>query len=200
MRRRPAPVLAGIAVLGALWGWAIATGRPLSDAGLSRAMDVVRLCAAGLVVINLRRAWTMATEGDRDGLTWLLVALALLLGALSMLIGGNMLVAVTGFPEPDVAWRPILLDLGLVGFLTCIALSVLDRGRRDPAHVLHTATSLATAITLGLFMAAGLEALFGGDVLSALTLRHGVGTAVAFAITLSTYRGIHAFVERLLPM
>jgi hypothetical protein len=200
MRRRHAPLVAATLVLLVLWGWAISTGRPLSDAGLSRGMDLVRLCAAGLVVMNLRRAWAVATEGDRDGLTWLLVALAILLGALSMLIGGNMLVAVTGFPEPDVAWRPILLDLGLVGFLVAIAMSVLSRGRRDPARVLHRTASLAAAITVGLIMAAGLEALFGGDILSAFSLRHGVGSAVAFAVVLSTYRGIHAFVGRLLPI
>jgi hypothetical protein len=178
----------------------IVSGRPLSDAGLSRLMDVVRLCAAGLVVMNLRRAWAMATEGDRDGLTWLMVGLAVLFGSLSILIGGNMLVSVTGFPEPDVAWRPILLDLGLVGFLTGISMSVLNRGRRDPARVLQVTTSVAAAATIGLFLAAGLEALFGGDVLSSVALRHGVGTALAFAVILSTYRGLQAFVGRLLPI
>ncbi len=200
MRRRLAPLVAAIAVLGLLWGWTVAFDRPLSDAGLSRGMDLVRLCAAGLVVMNLRRAWSMATEGDRDGLTWVLVGLAVLLGSLSMLIGGNMLVAVTGFPEPDVAWRPILLDLGLVGFLTGISLSVLNRGRTDPARVLHLTTSVSAAVTIGLFVAAGLEALLGGDILSSVALRHGVGTAVAFAVTLSTYRSLHAFVGRLLPI
>jgi hypothetical protein len=200
MRGARAPLVAAVVVLVMLWGWMLAAGRPLSDAGLSPAMDLVRFCAAGLVVMNLRRAWTCATEGDRDGLTWLLVALAVLLATLSVLIGGNMLVAVTGFPEPDVAWRPILLDLGLVGFLVAIALSVLDRGRSDPIRALHVTASAGAGVTIGLFLAAGLEAFFSGQLLSGISLRRGVGTALSFAVVLSTYRALQSFIGRLLPI
>jgi hypothetical protein len=200
MRARTAPLLAGGLVLGTLWVWTLSTGRSLSDAGLSGAMNVVRFCALGLVVMNLRRAWAVATEGDRDVLTWLLIGLALLFGSLSVLIGGNVLVAVTGFPEPDVAWRPILLDLGQIGFLVAIALSVLNRGRRDPVALLRNVTTIAVVTTLGFFLAAGLEALFGGSLVSSFTFRRGVGTAVSFAVVLSTYRAQSGIIARMLPL
>jgi len=200
MRRPGAPLAAGAAVLALLWGWTLASGANLSDAGLSRAMDVARFCAAGLLVMNLRHAWSAATEGDRDGLTWLLVGLSLLAGSLSLLIGGNVLVAVTGFPEPSVAWRPILLDFGLVGFLTAVAMSVLSRGRADPGRALTKTATAAAAFTLGLFLAAGFEALFTGGIVSSFSFRSGVGTALAFAGVLSTYRTLGDVVARVLPL
>jgi hypothetical protein len=200
MRAPRAPLFAGVGVLLLLWGWTKATGGALGDAGLSRAMDIIRLCSAGLVVMYLRRAWTAATEGDQDALTWLLVGLGLLLGSLSLLIGGNVLVAVTGFTEPHVAWRPILLDLGLVGFLTGLSWSVLSRGRYDPATVLRTVATATVLVTLGLFLAAGLEALFAGGIIAGVSFRRGVGTAVSFAIMLSTYRALATLVGRILPV
>ena len=199
MRRPTAPWIAGAVVLIGVWGWAAATGGNISDAGLSPAMDVVRFCAAGLVVTNLRRAWGAATEGDRDGLTWLMAALATLVGSLALLIGGNVLVAVTGFPEPDVAWRPILLDVGLIGFLGTLSMSVLYRGPRDPARVTRAVATNATVITMGLFLAAGLEVLFSGGILASFSLRPGVGTALAFAVILSTHRGLDRLMERIIP-
>ena len=200
MRAPTAPLIAGIIVLVVLWTWTSLSGRPLSDAGLSRGMNVVRFCGAGLVVMNLRRAWAYATEGDRDPLTWLLVGLAVLFGSLAMLIGGNVLVAVTGFPEPNVTWRPVLLDIGQIGFLTCIALSVLNRGRSDPAELLRQATTLTLVVTLGLFFAAGLEALFTGSFVSGVAFRRGVGTAISFAVVLSTYRAQATLIARILPV
>ncbi len=199
MRRSWAPLAAGAVVLAVLWGWTASAGRPLSDAGLSRTMDVVRFCAAGLLVINIRSAWSSATEGDRDALTWLLVGFVLLLGSLSLLVGGNVLVAVTGFPEPDVAWRPILLDVGLVGFLWALSTSVLSRGGLDPAQALRSAATVASAITIGLFLAAGFEALFTGGIVSGFYFRRGVGTALSFAVMLSTYGTLQVVVSRILP-
>jgi hypothetical protein len=199
MRRPSAPWTGGAVVLIGLWGWSVASGGNISDAGLSPIMDVVRFCAAGIVVMNLRRAWGSATEGDRDGLTWLMAALAVLFGSLALLIGGNILAAVTGFPEPDLAWRPILLDLGLIGFLVALSMSVLYRGPMDPAHVTRSVAAGATVFTLGLFFAAGLEALFAGRVLAAVSLRPGVGTALAFAMILATHRGLRTLIERVIP-
>jgi len=199
VRRPAAPWIGGAVVLIGLWSWAVATGGNISDAGLSPIMDIVRFCAAGLVVMNLRRAWGSATEGDRDGLTWLMAALALLVGSLALLIGGNVLVAVTGFPEPDVAWRPLLLDLGLIGFLIALSMSVLYRGPRDPAVVTREVATTSTVITLGLFLAAGLEALFSGGIIASFSLRPGVGTALAFAVILSTRRGLGRLMERVIP-
>jgi len=200
MRGPMAPLFAAVGVLLLLWGWTVVSGRALGDAGLSRPMDVVRLCSAGLVVMYLRRAWTAATEGDRDGLTWLLVGLGLLFGSLAILIGGNVLVAVTGFAEPNVAWRPILLDLGLVGFLTGVAWSVLSRGRHDPAAIVRHVATATLLVTLGLFLAAGLEALFAGGIIAGVSFRRGVGTAVSFAIMLSTYRTLATRIGRILPV
>jgi hypothetical protein len=198
MRGPYAPWLVGLLVLGATLAWARIRGAPPGDAGLGRLMDLARFCAAGLVVMNLRRAWTFATEGDRDGLGWLLVAFSLLGAALVLLIGGNVLVAVTGFPEPTVAWRPILVDLGLIGFLVAVALSVLHHRRRDAAQLARRIAATAVVVSGGLFLAAGLEAAFTGAILST-TFRSGVGTAVAFAVTLSAYRGLARLVESKLP-
>ena len=200
MRSAGAPVIAGSVVLAILWGWTRISGGALGDAGLSQGMNVVRFGAAGLVVMNLRRAWSYATEGDRDGLTWLLVGLAALFGTLTLVIGGNVLVAVTGFPEPDVAWRPVLLDIGQSLFLGFIALSILDRGRRDPAALLRSTTTVAVVVTGGLFLAAGLEALFDGSLVSGVVFRRGVGTAISFAIVLSTYRSQASLIARILPV
>lgn len=198
MRRAYAPWLAGLLVLGATLAWSRMWGVTPGDAGLSRMMDLARFCAAGLVVMNLRRAWTSATEGDRDALGWLLVAFSFLGAALVLLIGGNVLVAVTGFPEPNVAWRPILIDLGLIGFLVAVALSVLHHGRSDAAQLARRIAAAAVVVSGGLFLAAGLEAAFTGAILST-TFRSGVGTAVAFAVTLSAYRGLARLVEGKLP-
>lgn len=200
MRRSAAPWGAGAIVLTTVWAITLLGNGALSDAGLSPVMDVIRFGAAGIVVMNLRRAWTSATEGDLDALTWLLVALAFLIGALAVLVGGNVLVAVTGFPEPDVAWRPILLDFGLVGFITCVALSVMYRGPLDPALVTRRIVTMAGVVTAGLFFAAGLEALLSGGFIGRVSMRTGIGTAVAFAVVLSTFRSVARLVERVLPI
>jgi hypothetical protein len=162
-------------------------------------MDLVRFGAVGLVVMNLRRAWDVATEGDRDGLAWLLVALSILLAALALLIGGNVLVSVIGFPEPDVAWRPILLDAGMIGFLFALSLSILYRGSIDPTQLTRRIASMTALLTVSLFVSAGLEAFFSGGILAAFSLRAGVGTAITFAVVLSTYRTLFRLIERVLP-
>jgi hypothetical protein len=199
MLRPAAPWGLGLAILVALWAGAIAVGGVPGDAGLSPFMDVVRLGAAGLVVLNLRRAWGLADTEGRERLHWLLVALTCLLGAIALLIGGNVLVAVTGFPEPNVAWRPLLLDVGLVGFLTGLALSVLHHGATNPRRLMRAIGSVCAITTLALFLAAGLEALFGGGIFAAFRLRTGVGSALAVATILSTYRGIQRLLDRLVP-
>jgi hypothetical protein len=199
MLRTWPPWLAGLIALTILWGLTIARGGAVSDAGLSPLMDVVRLGAVGLVVLNLRRSWYLAEEEGQDRLRWLLVALTFLLGVLAILIGGNVLVEITGFPEPDVAWRPLLLDVGLVGFMSGLAASVLYSGPVEPLAVVRRIVSASTITTLGLFLAAGLEALFSGGILAAFSLRAGVGSALALATILATYRGLLRFIDRLLP-
>ena len=127
------------------------------------------------------------------------MALTFLFGVLAVLIGGNVLVEITGFPEPDVAWRPLLLDIGLIGFLGGLAASVLYSGPVRPITVVARITSVSTITTLGLFLAAGLEALFSGGILAAFSLRSGVGSALALATILATYRGLVRFIDRLMP-
>ena len=200
MLRPWTPWLVGTAALIVLWSTTVMSGGSLSDAGLSTLMDVVRLGAAGLVVLNLRRAWGVAEGEAEERLQWLLVALTCLLGALALLIGGNVLVAVTGFPEPGVAWRPLLLDIGLVGFMSGLALSVLYAGPVAPMGLVRRITSVCAITTLGLFLAAGLEALFGGGIFAAFSFRTGVGSALALATIVSTWRGLGRVFDRLLPL
>lgn len=200
MRLTWAPWLVGGALLLVSWGLVLATGGVLSDTGLHPFTHLIRFFAAGLVVMNLTRAWSVATEGDRDGMAWLFVALAYLLGSVALLIGGNILVAVTGWPEPDIAWRPVLLDLGSIGLFTSLALSVLHRHASDPRRMIHRIATGTVVVTAGLFLAAGLEALFGGGALSGITLRRGIGTAVAFAVVMSTWRSFERLLDRVLPV
>lgn len=196
----PTPLIAAAALsIGALWAITLLTGGQVSDAGLSPLMDVIRLLAASLVVANLHRAWKASTEGDRDRLTWLVVALCALLAAVVFVIGGNVLLAVTEAPTPPFSWQALVLDAGLVGFLSGIAMSVLDRGGSDPAKIARLISTAATAAALCLFLAAALETLFTGGALASRSLRPGVGTAVSFAIVLATWRNLERFMRRVLP-
>jgi len=193
--RPAAPWIVGAVALAGLWTLTGLQGRPLGDASLHPAMDVVRFGAAGFVVLSLRRAWGRAAGESAERLTWLLAALVFLLGSLLLFIGGNVLMAVAEWPEPVVAWRPLLMDLGLVGFLGGLAMAVLYRGPLDARRTAGRIAALASIGAFGLFLAAGLEALFGGGVMAGFALRTGVGTVLAIAIVLSTCRGMMRAVE-----
>jgi hypothetical protein len=197
MLRPWSPAIVGAIVLAALWSLSVSRSAPLGDAGLSPFMDLVRFAAAGVVVINLRRSWTRADHAEAGRLTWLLVALILLTGVLLLLIGGNVLLAVTDWPEPGVAWRPLLVDAGLVGFLVSLSMSLLYDGRVDAIFAASRIGAIATVATLGLFLAAALEALFTG-ALQGLSVRTGVGTVLAFVILVAVHRGMLRSIERLL--
>jgi hypothetical protein len=199
MLRPAAPWAIGLLALMGLWTVAGVSGDPIGDAVLSRGMDIVRLLAAGLVVLNLRRAWNRATDDGQERLRWLLVGFSMLLASLALMIGGNVLVAVTGFPEPDIAWRPLLLDVGLTGFMTGMALSVLYTGAARPLDLVRRIASVAAVVTLGLFLAVGLEALFAGGIFGTYSLRTGVGSALAIATIVSTHRGLVRSIQRILP-
>ena len=200
MLRPAAPWIVGGLVLLGLWLLMRATGAPIGDAGLHPLMDVVRFAAAGLVVLNLRRSWGRATGGEAHRLLWLLAALTFLVGTLLVFIGANVLVAVAEWPEPVLPWRPLLLDVGLLGFLVGLAAAVLYEGEIDPVRTVRRIASLSTVATLGLFLAAGLEALFSGSVVAGFALRTGVGTIIAFAVVLSTHRGLLRAIERAFSM
>lgn len=199
MLRPASPWAISVLVLGGLWSLELASGRALSDAGLSPAMTTVRVVAAGLVVLNLRRAWNRADEAGRGRLQWLLVALSLLLGSVSLTIGGKVLVAVAGFREPSIAWHPLVFDLGMIGFLVGLAMSVLYRGPVAPMAVVRRVATLASVATVGLFLAAALEALLSGGLLVSFALRTGVGSALALATMVSTYRPFVRLVDRMMP-
>jgi hypothetical protein len=200
MLRPVSPWIVGAAVMVGLWILSSVRGTPIGDAGLDPVMDVVRFAGAGLVVLNLRRSWGRATGEDAGGLLWLLASLTFLIGTLLIFIGANVLMAVAEWPDPLVAWRPLLMDVGLVGFLCGLSVAVLYRGSIEPARAVRRIASFTSVATLGLFLAAGLEALFSGSVLAGFSLRTGVGTIVAFAIVLSTSRGLVRALDRGLSM
>ena len=196
MLRPAAPWIVGGVVLVGLWLLMWMGGEPIGDAGLHPLMDLVRFAGAGLIVLNLRRSWGRATGEEADRLVWLLASLAFLIGTLLVFIGANVLVAVAGWPEPVLPWRPLLLDLGLLGFVVGLAAAVLYDGALDPLSTVRRIASFSTVAALALFLAAGLEALFSGSVVAGFALRTGVGTIIAFAIVLSTHRGLVRAIER----
>jgi len=88
------------------------------------------------------------------------------------------------------------MDAGLLGFLVGLAMAVLYAGELDPKRTARRIAALITVATMGLFLAAALEAVFSGGMLAGFSLRTGVGTVIASAIVLSTYRGMVRFLER----
>jgi len=198
MLRPAAPWVVGGLVVAELWALTLAAGGPIGDAGLSRLMHVVRFLAAGLGVLNLRRSWGRSLGDERRRLEWLVAALSFLFGALALMIGGNVLVSVAGFRAPDVAWQPLVIDVGLVGFLVGVALGVLYDGTVEPTGVVRRVVTVSVMGTPGLFLAAGLEALLAGGILAAFSLRTGVGTALALATVMSTSRALVRMIDRVL--
>jgi hypothetical protein len=196
MLRSSSPWIAGTVAVAGLWLLAWARGRSIGDAGLDPVTDVIRFAAGGLVVLNLRRSWGRATGESTDRLLWLLASLVFLVGTLLVFIGANVLMAVAGWPEPSVPWRPLLMDVGVAGFLIGLVLSVLYDGSVRPTQVVRRIAAFTALATLGLFLAAALEAFFSGSVLAGFSLRTGVGTIVAFAIVLSTHGALIRALER----
>jgi len=196
MLRSWAPWATAFAVAVVLWVVNLFQDGSASDAALLPFMDLFRVAAAGLAVVNLRRSWGRADEEGTARMSWLIVSLAALVGTLLIYIGANILVGVTEWPEPDVAWRPLLVDLGVLGFLIALALSILYRGGRDPRPLGRRILASAAVATLGLVLAAALEALLTGGALAAFSLRTGVGTVIAFVIVVSTHRALIRALER----
>ncbi len=203
MLRPHAPWVVALGLGTGLFALNAALGGSAGDAALLPVMDLFRVAAAGLVVVNLRRAWTHSDAEGRARMAWLLVALVSLVGIMLLYIGGNVLVSVTEWPEPDVAWRPLLVDLGVLGFLVALALSILYRGDSDPRPLARRILASSSVGAVGLFLAAALEALFSGGILAAFSLRTGVGTVLAFVVITSTNRALIRWVDgiiRQIPM
>ncbi len=159
------------------------TGGILQEAPLNPFAATIRFAAFTAVVLNLRISWIRVRGADREQMLWAMVGLTLLLGCLGILIGGNVLLAVTGWRIPLVNWRPVVLDLSLLGLLWGTVMGVLYGGALTPARIGRTVVLLSCAVTSALFLAAGLEALFSDVLMARLALPPGLGTALAVALT-----------------
>jgi hypothetical protein len=197
MLRPAGPWVAAAVVVAFVLALTRLLGRPLQDAGLSPAMDVVRFSAVAAVVLNLRRAWVLAEQAGRRRMLWITVGLGLLFGAIVVLIGGNVLIAVTRWPGPAFAWRPVLLDLGLVGLLWGLAMSVFYGGTLDSATIVRGVAALAASASLALFVATGLEVLFSGTLVTGVSLPAGLGSLLALGVAISLHGRIRVPVTNL---
>ena len=193
-----APWIAVVVVLAVLLSMNALVGRSLADAGLNPIMDLVRFMTVGLVVLNLRRSWLVGGAEERADIWWMLVGLALLTAAITLLIGGNVLVSTTGWSEPPIAWRPILLDLGLLGFLWGVSMAVFYTGAIDSAASAHRVVALTAFALIGLLVATGLETLLSGALVARISMRPGLGTALAVVVMIVSYPRALALIERLL--
>lgn len=177
-----APWLMGGGLAVVLLGLNKAMGRAAEDAGLWGLMDLVRFGALAVVVANLRRSYLMGSRESRRRLHWLAVGFASLLTALSLIIGGNVLFTATGWSIPVVNWRPLVLDLGVMGLLWGATMGVLYDGALQPGRIGRHLVIAAAALLLALLLAAGLEALFSDALLARVSLPRGTGTVVAFLL------------------
>ena len=157
-----------------------AFGRPLEDAALLLLADLLRLAAIAVAVLNLRGAFVARDRDGRRAIFWFVVGFTLLLGAVGVLLGGNLLVAVTGWEHPGFNWRPIVLNLGFVGLVWGATMGVAYRGSLRPGPMTRHVALLATAVMVALFLAAGLESLVKGVVAAPFPVPKGIGTLAAF--------------------
>jgi hypothetical protein len=192
------PWLAGSAACAVVLVAAAAQGRPIQDAPLIVPADVFRLSALAVVVLNLRASFVAtATEGRRAGF-WFVVGFTLLLGAVGVLLGGNVLTAVTKWAIPGFNWRPVVLDLGVLGLIWGSVRGIAYRGTRKPGPLARHAAVLASSVTVALFLAAGLESLLTGVVASPVSLPRGAGTLIAFVAIGLLYVRVRGPVESML--
>ncbi len=171
------------------------SGGLLQEAPLNPLATVIRFAAFTAVVLNLRISWVRARGRDRKRVSWAVVGLTFLIGFLGILIGGNVLLAVTEWRIPLVSWRPVVLDLGLLGLLWGTAMGVLYEGVIDPTAVGRRVAMLCGAATVALFLAAGLEALFSDVLVGRLIVPTGLGTVLAAVLTGLVYTRARATLE-----
>lgn len=178
---------------GALWGSMAlvvvvallvnrALGQAAQDAALLPLVDVVRFGALALVVTNMRRSYLSATATERGRLHWLAFGFSVLLGSLSVLIGGNVLLTVTGWTVPVINWRPVVLGCGVAGMIGGAARAVMDEGDRSAARLFRGGMIASVLILATLLLASGFEALLSDAVVARLSLPSGLGTLAALAL------------------
>ncbi len=173
--------LAALFVPIALVGLTVSRGTPVADAALHPLMDVFRIAVAVAVVLNLRDSWTAARTEDRGALAWLLAALSLLLASVLLVICGNILLSATAWSDPPLAWRAILLDLGVLGFVAGLAASRLGPPEVDPLRIARRII-VGTALTVvTLISATILEVLLSSGIFGPVALPPGLGAAIAAA-------------------
>jgi hypothetical protein len=182
-----APWLAGVAAAALSLAVNAARGRPVQDAALLPLVDVFRLSALALVVLNLRQAFLTSDRTERTRITWLVLGFALLVGAVGVILGGNVLSAVTGWEIPAFNWRPVVLHLGVIGLLWGGAMGVLYEGRAEPAPAVRSVAVLAGMGTIALLLAAGLETLLSRGGPAHFSMPRGTGTFLAVVVMALVY-------------
>ena len=83
--------------------------------------------------------------------------------------------AVTRWEIPGLNWRPVILDLGVMGLLWGTAMAVFYDGAMRPGVFTRRMTVLFSMLTMALFLAAGMETLLVGRS----PLSPGIGTVLA---------------------
>ena len=169
------PWVAGAVALALVLGVNATLGRSTQDTALLPLTDLLRMAALAVVVLNLRGSFMHAGRADRRRMFWMVVGFTLLMGAVGALLGGNVLVAVTRWEIPGLNWRPIVLDLGVIGLLWGTAMAVFYDGGMRPGAFTRRMTVLFSMLALALFLAAGMETL----LTARSPLPPGMGTGLA---------------------
>lgn len=179
-------VAGGLTVSGVL-AFNQSLGRGVAEAALLPVTDVFRLLALCLVVLNLRRGYILAEGAARGRAQWVALGFVLLLTAAGLVIGANVLTGVTGWETTRINWRPVLLDVGVLGLLWGLSRGVLYEGDASAAGLVPRVGLLAMAATVGLLLAAGLEGFFAGGLPGRLHLPAGVGSVLAVTAVTTLY-------------
>jgi hypothetical protein len=176
------PWLSGAAALAVVFTANALMGRDVQDAALLTLTDVFRVAALTFVVLNLRLSFIVSEREERRCVHWVVAGFALLVGTVGLILGGNVLAAVTQWEVPNLNWRPILLDLGVLGLLWGLAMGIFYHGSRNGARLIRRIMILSLLATMTLLLAAGLEAFFSGPASARLSLPRGLGTLVSVVI------------------
>ena len=159
----------------------VTAGTPAGDAGLHPLMDIFRVTVAAAAVLNLHDSWMQADAAGRTRMGWLLVALSALLASVLLVIGGNILLSATGWTDPPFSWRPVVLDLGVLGFVGGLAGTQVASEERDPVRASRLLV-LGTALFMSVLLTATvLEVLLASGIFGPVALPAGLGAAMAAA-------------------